>query len=414
MSLLDEITGGSDENAQNAEQEALNAYSGVTAPTSSQLTIPQLQQYIDTGDLTPATATAATVNPDTNAFDDIQLDPTSLGSEYQTLAELQNVVNDNGADAEEQLQEQQALDTSNSALQGQRGAIEQLAEARGVAPGLAAMSQEEQDAGEDSASLFSADQTAAAAQEARQLAALSDVGTLGGQIEQQVYQPESSAATAANAIQQFNAANQQQTNLTNTANKEAADVYDTTTKQGVENANVGQNNAATVYNSTEAPQTAYEDALQKAAGTTTAANDLATQQTAQGQQSAGLASGILGAGAQIGAAALQNGAIPAATGGEVVNMDDGGIIPGKPKVAGDSQLNDFVPGEIGKNGPKIRVSPGEVILPRTVAAHPEKIPQFLRTLPRYNPALKNPNKVHPEDVATILRSLGHLRNGGQQ
>lgn len=49
-------------------------------------------------------------------------------------------------------------------------------------------------------------------------------------------------------------------------------------------------------------------------------------------------------------------------------MKHGGKVPGKAKVAGDSPINDTVPATL---------SPGEVVLPRTVVQQPEQIPSFV-------------------------------------
>lgn len=50
-------------------------------------------------------------------------------------------------------------------------------------------------------------------------------------------------------------------------------------------------------------------------------------------------------------------------------MKHGGKVPGKAKVAGDSPMNDTVPATL---------SPGEVVIPRSIADHPEKTEQFVK------------------------------------
>lgn len=86
--------------------------------------------------------------------------------------------------------------------------------------------------------------------------------------------------------------------------------------------------------------------------------------------------------------AAGGGAPPMAAGGEVgassrlakvirgIDFKGGGLIPGKAQVSGDSEKNDTVP---------IRASPGEIVLPRTVAQGddaPEKAKKFVEHLKR--------------------------------
>ncbi len=76
-------------------------------------------------------------------------------------------------------------------------------------------------------------------------------------------------------------------------------------------------------------------------------------------------------------------------GGMIHDMRRGGVVPGIPKVRGDSPKNDVVPA---------RLSPGEIVLPRTVAQNPIKAPNFIsRTLSREDPtslALRRLRQAH--------------------
>lgn len=73
-------------------------------------------------------------------------------------------------------------------------------------------------------------------------------------------------------------------------------------------------------------------------------------------------------------------------GGEIKDFRAGGPVPGVAKVMGDSPINDVVPAKL---------SPGEVVLPRTVVKNPERIPSFVE------------KSVHPNPnhVSSALRSL---------
>ena len=82
----------------------------------------------------------------------------------------------------------------------------------------------------------------------------------------------------------------------------------------------------------------------------------------------GIASGLGGAGGLLslganGASAGQNGSLQAAPGvGTPYNFADGGQVPGQARVQGNSPSNDTVPA---------RVSPGEIVLPRSVTTAPD-------------------------------------------
>lgn len=83
-----------------------------------------------------------------------------------------------------------------------------------------------------------------------------------------------------------------------------------------------------------------------------------------------IAGGLLGAGGAIGAGAAKGGGGGAAAGGggAAVAAAHGAIIPGKAKVDGDSRLNDTV---------DAKLSPGEIVIPRSMAHDPEKAKAFI-------------------------------------
>jgi hypothetical protein len=55
----------------------------------------------------------------------------------------------------------------------------------------------------------------------------------------------------------------------------------------------------------------------------------------------------------------------------ISNMSDGGKVAGKAKIAGDSEQNDTV---------DVKLSPGEIVIPRTAASSPEKATAFVQQL----------------------------------
>lgn len=466
MSILGDITntltGGQNSAAQGNEQKALEGINDINAPTTAELSIPQLQQYVVAGVMTPAQAIAYLQN--SNAYSNIQLDPQSMEAEYQALSELQNVAQTGGNDAESKLAMQQALDTSTAALRGEEGANTLQAEQRGVAPGLAVEAANEADIGNNANALFGADQQAAAAAEQRQLAALSGVGSQAGNIVGQTEGLAENTAAAQNAIQQFNAQNQTNVSEANAGRQQQANAANFENTQNVSNQNTGQNNQRTIYNATQAPQQAYQDALQKAEAAAGESNTLANTQIGIGQQNAATAAAglnfLMGQGDPLSQGAngisgtdavnsgagstptgananpanygigMDNGGLvqPAAKlaplaemfmshGGETSNqgpkldMKKGGIVPGKPVVPGDSPKNDIIPARVGSK--PLRLSPGEVVLPRTIAANPspDRVQNFLSSLPKYHKMMPKEQQVHPKDIANVLQALSHLRGG---
>jgi hypothetical protein len=76
--------------------------------------------------------------------------------------------------------------------------------------------------------------------------------------------------------------------------------------------------------------------------------------------------------------------------------DEGGMIPGKAQVPGDSEQNDKVP---------ILASAGEAVIPRTQVA--QHFPQVLSMLSGHN---EQP-QTDPQDVATTIKALRLIRMG---
>jgi hypothetical protein len=260
---------------------------------------------------------------------------------------------------------------------------------------------------------------------------------LGGQLQGQQNQQANTVAQAQNAMQQFNAQNQQQAGEANANRTQQANAYNTENKQNVANQNTGLANTRTEYN-TQVPQQVFQDQAQKAAGQAGAFQQAGNMAQQQGQQNAGIFSGLLNTGATVaggmfggpaGAVAANQMTTPSqynqedatpggygyAKGGIVdpipahydcghaecmasggICMKKGGMIPGHPEVPGDSERNDKVP---------ILASPGEAVLPRTAVQ--QYLPQVLSMLAGHN---QEP-PVHPQDAATLLRAMKAIRQG---
>ena len=132
--------------------------------------------------------------------------------------------------------------------------------------------------------------------------------------------------------------------------------------------------------------------------------NIAEQDTKQGGQEAGLIGGLIGAGGQVGAGLASSPATDAVTasgGGEIERFLKGGVVDGRASVPGNSPKNDTVPAVL---------SPGEVVLPRTVAQNPQpdRVMAFLNRIRQ----AKQPTPAHPHDIKSVLDALA-LRRGGQ-
>lgn len=421
MSLLDLITGGKNDDAEKALQQAMAAYQGIQAPTQAQLTLPQLQQYVNAGIMTPAEAQAYLQQ--TNAYAQENIDQGGTQAMQQALGELSSIA-DSGpmGTPVQQAQAAQNIQQLNNAVQGQRGAIEQQMEAKGTPAALIQAALQNQYVGQDAQQAYqnSLNQQAAAYQAAVQ--ALSEKANVGSALQGMQNTQANTVAQAQNAMQQFNAANQQQASALNAQLKQQANQYNTQNAQNVANQNVQQNNARTAYN-TNVPQQVFENQMNKAAGQAGVNQKQADLYQQQGQQQAGLLSGLIGAGATLGGDYLMGNAIanqmPGTTvktmahGGMVgshegcyhdggICMEGGGMVPGHAKVPGDSERNDIVHAQL---------SPGEAVIPRTaVQAH---MPEVLGLISGQGHGLPPPGAApaHPHDVASVLQALREIRMG---
>ncbi len=391
MSLLDFITGGQTSNAQDDLTKALQAIQGVNVPSVEALDLPQLQQYVQAGIMTPAQAAA--VLQWSNAYNSISTSPSNLEAENTALSQLQQVAGDSGMTPEMRAQLTAAIDAANTNTQGERGSIQDAMAQRGISNSLMGAAAQQAAAGQDAQTANLAATQAAGQAEQNALAAMSGAGSLAGNIENQQFGEQAQKAAAQNAINQWNAQNQTQTNQYNASNAQAANAYNAENAQNVSNQNTGLANQRTQYNA-QVPQTVFNDQMQKATGQAGVNQAQANQATQAGQQQAGLISGILGGASQMGASYLAPTPIYAADGGMI--MKDGGEVPGRARVAGDSPANDTVPA---------RLSPGEIVVPRSLAHNPDMAKNFIQHLIRQRPV----KPAHPHDVRSVLDALASRR-----
>lgn len=434
-SILDFLTGGNASAATNSEEQGLQALQNVQAPTAAQLTLPELQQYVNAGLMTPAQMQAYLQQ--NNALATENTSQTGTQAQEAALNQLANVANAGAAGTPtEQAQIAQAEAQANTNLAGQRGAIEQAAEARGTPGGLLQAALEQQNAGQDAQNVNQADLQAQSQAYQNALTAMANEASGGQALQGQQNTQANTIAAAQNAMQQFNAANQQAASAANQSAQQQANAYNTQNQQNVANQNTGLANQQTEYNA-QVPETVYNNALGKASAEAGQGNTLANTETGQGQQMAGLYSGILGSaagafapgmsGAAVNQVGFGNGPPPGvdtsqyaptnhAKGGVIspvpahydcgdcmahggLCMKHGGKVPGHAKFPGDSLLNDNV---------HANLSPGEAVIPRTtVQQNPAAVQALLN---QANQGQQQPQMGHhPEDVAALLAAMRKMR-----
>lgn len=292
----------------------------------------------------------------------ISVDPAYKSAQMDQLAALSNLAKNGGRSAasDAELARTQAAEQQNA--RGQRGAVMQNAAARGMGG-----------SGAELVAQLSANQNAQNNQNAEDLGTLGNeantainagmgAANIGSNLENTDYSQAANKAQAQDAINRFNASNK-------TANSQY---------------NTGTGNAAQQYN-TGLQQTGYQNQVQKQAGiagTNMAGVNYNQAQANMGAQQAG---NLLGGGAKLGAAALM--------------ASKGGKVPGAAPFKGDTTLNDIVP---------IDASPGEVVVPRTLAKGGSggQIANFVKHPP------KTPmNDNNKEAMLSALQSIRRKRGG---
>ena len=414
---LSNLFGISNDAGTDELKQALAAIQAAT-PTKAQLTLPQLQQYVSAGILTPQQYQAVAENPSAYS-DSVAATQDNSGSTAQkaALQQLSQISQNGGSTPINQANLLNNVNTTNQAMQAARGGIEQQAQERGVAGGglefIDKLMNEQNNA--QNANTGAVNAGANNAQLA--LNAIAQQGQLGGQLQGQANQMTQAQAQAAAQIAQYNSQLQSQANQYNTQNANEAQQMNLANEQNVSNQNTGLVNQRTEQNA-QIPETMFNNAL-GTAGVYDKAAQLAQQQQSQqnaftgnligtGAKLVGTAYGGPVGGAVAGAAADSltgtnavnsgYGSTPTgqnadpnnyginnyahggevqcyAQGGEVHDhqlcMKAGGGVPGHAQKMGDSPQNDTV---------DAKLSPGEIVLPRSVAQAPnapQKAQQFV-------------------------------------
>lgn len=387
-------------------QQAIQQLQAIGVPNAAQLTLPELQKYVSAGVLSPSQYQAISENPDAykQAFEASQ-SMEGENAQKAALQQLGGIVQSGGSTPINQANLVNNINTTNQAMQAARQGISENAQQRGVSGGgqefLGKLLNEQGSA--ETANTNAVNSASNNAQLALQ--ALSQQGTLGGQIQNQDTQAAQAQAQAAAQIAQYNSQLQSAANQYNTQNANTAQASNLTNAQNISNANTGNANTRTQYNA-QVPQTVFQDQMSKAGALSGAYGNMANLKENQAASQNQFTGSLLGAGATLGgdyllgsglnnASKVAGAAAPRsnmtqsnvddpyanggyamggevngrqcyAQGGEVHDhqlcMKAGGDVPGDDApMPGDSPENDTVPAML---------SPKEIVLPRSVAQSP--------------------------------------------
>ena len=421
---------GNAQSQGNAGAEAgLNAYQSV-----------QPENYKPIDYQGPDSAPGVNFNPATaqqvgsNAYGNIQTDPKLLQAQNAQLSALQQLSQNGGMNAADKANLASIQMQQNQNTNAQRQALQQNAQMRGAGTGGAALLGQ-MVANQGGANNQSAqDMQVAGMAQNRALQASEGAGNLAGNMNAQQWQQQAAAAAAQNQINAFNAQQGNQVGEFNSEGGLNAGEFNSSQEQGVLNARAAANNQNQYMNNYEIPTTQYGQAMQKAGGETTAGLGQGSyynkQQETNGARQSGIWGGAVqgltsawpaitgafsGGGEEAGGAGAMGSEYGAGEAGEFTGeggagsltygLDTaapvatawGGKIPGSAPVRGDSPINDTQ---------MIKTSPGEVVVPRSLAMGGTKgqIGQFVK-----NP----PNAFAPDrQKEAMLSALKQIRSRG--
>lgn len=280
------------QNQQNAakqremQQQAQNIINSVPLPILKEY-YPELYQQV--AQIAPEAVQAVELGK--SQMEGVSTDPALKQAQMNALLKLQEVGAEGGMTAQDRARLAQIQQETQTALQGQQGAIMQNLAARGMGGGMSEMVAR-QLAAQGAANRQAQQGLDVKGQaEQRALQAIMQSGQLGGQIEQQQFGQAAQKAQAADAIARFNAANLQNVGMTNVQARNAAQAQNAQMAQNIASQNVGLKNQAQQYNLT-IPQQQYANQMARATGQAQGlqgqANLAAQQQAAQNQMIGGL------------------------------------------------------------------------------------------------------------------------------
>jgi hypothetical protein len=406
MGFLDNVFGSSDSASQDYLNKALAAYRDINVPTTESGTVNALPMQTVQGTVNPDNIEVAAQGP--TAYNNISLDPATRAAQMSALGEYSNIASTGGLDANAKLAIQQANDAATRQSQGEQGAIMRSAQAMGQGGGDFALTQRALAAQGASNTAATTGMQAAAEAEANREAALNAMANIGGGINAADFSQAAAKAASENAINATNTGARNAANTNDVSNRVQTGEFNVGNAQNVNAANTtaGQNK---VYYNAALPQQRFQNELQKAGGIAGVSGQQATAAQNATNANLGFTGTLLGTAGTVAGAAMggpagamigsqlgktvqprpvaqgplqQNGQFAKggyacyADGGiahdHAICMKLGGHVSGEAKVDGDSEQNDTVPAML---------SPGELVIPRSVPKDGEHMEEFARNAP---------------------------------
>jgi len=270
---------------EEAMRRALEYFEGIQIPEQRAI---ELERLTSQGILTPEMA--ETILMESSAFEEIRTDPKLKEAQYGALMALQERAEE-GLTASDRFELKKIRQEEMTQERGAREAITQQAAMQGRGGGgLEMMSkmQSQQDAATRQAMR---DAQVAALSQQQKMDALMSAGQMGGQMREQEYSEQAELAKARDLMDQFNVANQQQTERMNVGMMNEAQLANLREKQRIADANIALRNQELMQESGMAQQD-YANRLNLASARSGGQRQMADLYGQQSQAGLGMAAGI--------------------------------------------------------------------------------------------------------------------------
>lgn len=217
--VADFIAGGGSDDAAGTYREAAKKWDELETPSALD-TAREAYRLFESGYITPEEYSAVLQNP--SSLESYSSDPRLKEAQMRSLDYLQNVGNQGGMTAMDRSQLNAIQNQNAIQARGAREATAQRMAQRGMGgSGMQAVQDMIADQGAATANYLGGTDVAANAQR-RALEAMSQAGTLGGQIRSQDFGEAEKKAAAADAINRFNVQNRNVANAANVQSRNQA------------------------------------------------------------------------------------------------------------------------------------------------------------------------------------------------
>lgn len=286
--LLGKGLSGDDRDSQAAAQQAaLAAIQGVQTPDINSMQL-ALQQYQSAGQLTPDME--ATIAQDPSLMAGISTDPRLKQAQMASLTKLMQY-GQGGLQPEDIAQLAQIQKQGDISEQAKQGQIMQDMQSRGMAGQGSELASRLSSAQGAANRLNDQDLQVNSMASQRAMQSLVNAGQLGGSMQAQDFSQQAQQAAAQDAINRFNAANQQAVTSANTNRANYGQQYNLEQAQQLQNQNTALSNQQQQYNK-QLIQQNYNNQLQKAGATASAEGNIGNYYGQQAQNTQNMWGGL--------------------------------------------------------------------------------------------------------------------------